>query len=116
MFKALDTPGVERIDPTQRAHRLPPLASAGAARFRQQRVLGLGFLRGLLTPRHLQAAGLEPAAFWADVQARCAAATPGQLTGTHDWALLHFRRGADGTKTRLSSCPVQAIGCSAPVH
>ena len=113
LFKALDTPGVERVDPTQREHALPPLASAGAALYRQQRVLGLGFLRGLLTPRHLEAAGLDTDAFWADAQARCAAATPAQLMGRHDWALLHFRRGARGAPTRLSACPVLDIGCAA---
>lgn len=116
LFRALDTPGVERVDPTQREVPLQPLASAGAALYRQQRVLGLGFLRGLLTPRHLEAAGLDANAFWADAQARCAAAMPGQLMGRHDWALLHFRRGARGAAPRLSACPVQDIGCSAPAE
>lgn len=117
LLRALDAPGVDRVDPTRRdtAHGpVQALGSAGAARFRQTRVLGPGFLRGLLTSSHLRGAGLDPAAFWADVQARCAAATPQQLTGTHDWALLHFQRGAGATRLRLSACPVQAIGWAAP--
>lgn len=114
LFRALDTPGVDRVDPTRRQHPVQPLASAGAALYRQTRVLGLGFLRGLLTERHLTAAGLDPAAFWADAEARCAVATAQQLTGTHDWALLHFQRGAKAGKTRLSACAVQTIGCLAP--
>ena len=39
------------------------------------------------------------------------------LVGTHDWALLHFRRGAGrAAPARAFGCPVQAIGCSAPVE
>ena len=114
LFRALDTPGVDRVDPTRRAQPLPPLASAGAALYRQTRVLGMGFLRGLLTERHLTAAGMDPVAFWADAQARCSAATTQQLMGTHDWALLHFRRGARKAKMRLAGLEVQAIACGAP--
>ena len=105
---------MDRVDPTRRVTPPPPLASAGAALYRQTRVLGMGFLRGLLTERHLTAAGLDPVAFWADAQARCAAATPQQLMGTHDWALLHFHRGARGGTVRLAGLEVQAIGCAAP--
>ena len=115
LFKALDTPDVDRIDPTQRAAPLAPLSSAGVALFSQQRPLGLGFARGLLSDRHLTDAGLQPAAFWADAQERCAAAKPAQLIGTHDWALLHFaRRPGRAAAAKVKACAVQAIGCSAP--
>jgi hypothetical protein len=74
----------------------------------------MGFLRGLLTPRHLQAAGLDAAAFWADAQARCDAASPGRLQGRHDWALLHFvRKPITAAEQRRARSPVQPIACSA---
>jgi ubiquinone/menaquinone biosynthesis C-methylase UbiE len=115
LFRALDTPDVQRIDPTQRQTPLRRMGSAGVSLFRQHRTLGLGFLRALLTPRHLTSAGLDPAGFWADAEARCAAAGPDALAGTHDWALLHFRRGGKPAgAVRVARCPVQAIDCSAP--
>ena len=94
---------------------LAPLVPAGVLRFRQQRPLGLGFLRGLLSERHLTDAGLDPAAFWADAERRCAGATAAQLQGTHDWALLHHaRRPGQARAFKVAACEVQAIGCSAP--
>ena len=115
LFKALDTPDVDRYDPTRRSAAAGRLASAGVALFRQQRPLGLGFARGLLSDRHLTDAGLQSAAFWAEAESRCAAAGPAQLTGTHDWALLHFaRRPGRAAAVKVRACAVQAIGCSAP--
>ena len=115
LFQALDTKGVERFDPTQNQQTLPGLHSAGKQLFRQQRVLGQGFLRGLLTPRHLQLAGLDEKAFWQDVQDRCSKARAEQLLGTHNWALLQFQRGGTAVRSaKAARAPVQAIGCSAP--
>lgn len=116
LLRALDTGGVERYDPTQRSHPLPGLLPAGLALFRQRRPLGLGFLRGLLTTRHLEAAGLEPGAFWRDARARCAGASASALSGTHDWALLHFRRRAgsagevQAARCRLHRLPFAPVG------
>ena len=115
LLRAIDSPGVERIDPSRPDTTLPPLASAGVSLYRQQRELGLGFLRGLLTARHLTDAGLEPATFWRDAQARCRSATADALAGTHDWALLHFARGAGrARRTRVSALPTRTIDCTAP--
>ena len=115
LLRAIDSRGVERIDPSRPDATLPPLASAGVSLYRQQRELGLGFLRGLLTARHLTDAGLEPATFWRDAQARCRSATADALAGTHDWALLHFARGAGrARRTRVSALPTRTIDCTAP--
>jgi SAM-dependent methyltransferase len=115
LLSAIDSRGVERIDPTRPDAALPPMRGAGLSLYRQKRELGMGFLRGLLTPRHLTDAGLEPAAFWRDAEVRCKAAEPGALTGTHDWALLHFARGKGRTRRlRVKALPTRAIGCAAP--
>lgn len=113
LLQALDTPDVDRVDSAPAA--AAPLAPAGLLRWRQRRVLGLGFLRALLSDRHLTDAGLAPADFWADVQRRVAAAPASDLMGTHDWALLHFARQT-GPAARVSAArvPVHEIGCSAP--
>jgi hypothetical protein len=117
LLRALDTQGVERFDPTRRQQPLAPLQSAGIARFRQARPLGMGFLRGLLTPRHLALAGLDAKAFWADAEARCGQARAAELIGTHDWALLHFQRGgAQGSRATTARSTVQTIGCGAPAE
>jgi SAM-dependent methyltransferase len=101
LFEALDAPDVQRIDPTQALLRpgvagLARIAAAGTRLFRQRRPFGVGYARGFLTPQHIAVTGQSTAAFWRDLDARCAAATPQQLMGTHHWAVLHFRRGADG--------------------
>jgi SAM-dependent methyltransferase len=115
LFQALDTVGIERIDPTQATHRLPAIQTAWLSMYRQHRPLGLGFLRGLLTARHLTEVGLDPAVFWRSAEARCRAAEPAELVGTHDWALIHFaRRPGPPVKVRAAATPVQVIGCSAP--
>lgn len=115
LLRAIDSRGVERIDPSRPDAALPPLASAGVSLYRQQRELGVGFLRGLLTARHLTDAGLEPATFWRDAQARCRSATADALAGTHDWALLHFARGTGrAQRVRVSALPARPITCAAP--
>jgi ubiquinone/menaquinone biosynthesis C-methylase UbiE len=116
LLQAIDSRSVERVDPTQADAMLPGLASTGVTLYRQQRELGLGFLRGLLTPRHLADAGLDPTDFWRDAQARCRGARADALIGTHDWALLHFARGAGrARRVAVKSLPVRTIGCTAPV-
>jgi hypothetical protein len=73
--------------------------------------MNVGFARAFLTPNHIAATGQTPAAFWKDLEARCVNATPAQMTGTYDWAVLHFRRG--GTRAALdslASCKVLDIG------
>lgn len=114
LLQGLQAVGVDRLDPIGGAAAREPLVAVGVQRFRQRRVLGEGFLRGLLTERHLQSAGLQPDAFWADATARCAAAPVGRLVGTHDWALLHFARGARPDARRVAAC--SDIGCTAPVE
>lgn len=115
LLQAVQSRGVDRVDPLRASTEADaePLRSQGVERFHQRRTLGLGFLQGLLTDRHLADAGLDPVRFWADAQARCAAATTRQLQGTHHWALLHFAR-APAAGGRAGRAVVQAIGCSAP--
>ena len=97
LLQALDSRQVERadvhevaVDSTERSRAA--LRPAGLALYEQRRPLDEGFVRALLTPQHLAAAGLEEAPFWAEVQARCAAASPRQLLGRHHWAVLHYAR------------------------
>jgi len=92
LFEALDTPDVERIDPARRSGPAPRIRPSNVSIFRQYRPLGAGFARALLTPTHIAATGSTPDAFWAEVEARTAAATPEQLAGRCDWALLQFHR------------------------
>jgi hypothetical protein len=65
----------------------------GRRRRRGGALLDRGFARAFLTPSHIAATSLTPDAFWKDVDARCAAATPDQFGGIRDWAVPHFRRG-----------------------
>ena len=115
LFDALDAPNVQRIDLAQQhntsggspAHIVP----AGISLYRQRRPMGVGFARAFLTPAHIATTGQTPAAFWQDLEARCVNATPEQVNGTYDWAVLHFRRG--GTRAALDalvSCKVVDIG------
>ena len=94
LFEALDAPDVQRIDPTQRwTGQATRIAPAGVSFFRQRRPFGPGFARAFLSPAHVAMTGQTPAAFWADVERRCAAASPDQALGFQDWAVLRFRRG-----------------------
>jgi len=47
----------------------------------------------LLTARHIAVTGQTPAAFWKDVEARCAGASAKDIEGTFNWAVLRFHRG-----------------------
>lgn len=122
LLQALDAGSVERADLLHlgrvggvAGHRLAP---QGITLFEQRRPMGLGFARALLTDAHLQAAGLEPGAFWQDAQARCAASSSAQREGTHRWALLHFARheapAGDGRHADARAQQERPIGCSAP--
>jgi predicted TPR repeat methyltransferase len=95
LFEALDARGVEHVD-LRHAHtdRGAPLGVAGAQLFAQPRPFDLGYLRGFLTPRHIERTGLSDADFWRDVHARCDGVPASRFMGTHRWAVLHFKRGA----------------------
>ncbi len=116
LFDALDAPDVHRIDLAQQwdatgGGASPRIVPAGVSFFRQRRPMGLGFARAFLTPQHIEVTGQAPSVFWKDVEARCAAATPEQLIGTYEWAVLHFRRGgARAELLPLESCAVTEIG------
>jgi len=97
LFEALDAPQVQRVDPAQQrgADALAQrIGTGGRWLFRQRRPFDAGYARGFLTPAHIAGLGQAPGAFWADVEARCTAASPAQLLGTQHWAVLEFRRGA----------------------
>lgn len=112
LLQAVQAPGVDRIAIDRRPAGAP-LGTAGLWRWRQTRSFGPGFLQALLSDRHLLDAGLEPAAFWADVKQRCAGLPERRLQGTQHWALLHFARGSDGA-CDARRVRVRRIGCAAP--
>jgi SAM-dependent methyltransferase len=115
LFEALDAPDVHRHDPTQRfaADAQAPSARVVPAQvsfFRQRRPFDLGYARAFLSDEHIKPTGKTPQQFWADVEARCAAATPQQQEGHIDWAVLHFRRaGAPGLPADFGACEVTPI-------
>jgi ubiquinone/menaquinone biosynthesis C-methylase UbiE len=119
LFDALDAPDVQRIDLAQQwaapgVGATPRIVPAGVSLFRQRRPFGVGFARAFLTNRHIELAGLTPEAFWQDIEARCATATPETLAGTQNWAVLHFRRGGTPMESRpLEQCDVVEIGYQA---
>jgi 2-polyprenyl-3-methyl-5-hydroxy-6-metoxy-1,4-benzoquinol methylase len=119
LFDALDSPDVDRIDLARQSAAAgdashPRIAPADVSLFRQRRPMGLGYARAFLTPKHIEVTGQAPAAFWKDVEARCAAA-PELVTGTVDWAVLHFRRGgAPDELPPLESSKVVEIGYDGP--
>jgi 2-polyprenyl-3-methyl-5-hydroxy-6-metoxy-1,4-benzoquinol methylase len=119
LFEALDAPDVHRHDPTQHfgAEEGGPPARVVPAKvsfFRQRRPFDLGYARAFLSDEHIRPTGLTPEQFWADAEARCAAATPQQLEGHFDWAVLHFRRGgAPGVPADFAQCPVGALSWEA---
>lgn len=90
LFEALNTG-----DPDSGEGGEEPIVPAGLHLFRQTRPLGLGYARASLSPRDVAATGMDPRAFWADLDLRCVMATRRQLLGVHDWAVLHFRRGGE---------------------
>jgi 2-polyprenyl-3-methyl-5-hydroxy-6-metoxy-1,4-benzoquinol methylase len=116
LFDALDAPEVQRVDHTQRlegdrAGPVQRIVPAGVTFFRQRRPFGLGYARGFLTPQHIEVSGQTEESFWKDLEARCTAAMPEQMLGTHQWAVLHFRRGgARVAAQKLAKLPVRDIG------
>jgi SAM-dependent methyltransferase len=111
LFQALDARGVEHVD-LRHAHagEAAPLGVAGAQLFAQQRPFDAGCAKGFLTPRHIERTGMGEAAFWRDLQARCAGQPPERFMGTHHWAVLHFKRGAP-----QGALPLLASACPAPI-
>ncbi|MFO1079997.1 MAG: class I SAM-dependent methyltransferase [Reyranellaceae bacterium] len=114
LFEALDSPDVQRMDVGRHGRASEGTADqrivpAGVALFRQRRPFDMGYVRGFLTPQHVAATGQTLEAFLAGLQAGCAAATPAQMIGTHDWAVLHFRRGGPraGARALKSAIPVE---------
>lgn len=112
LFQALDARGVEHVD-LRHAHTgaAAPLGVAGAQLFAQQRPFDAGYAKGFLTPRHIERTGMGEAAFWRDLQARCAGQPPERFMGTHHWAVLHFKRGAP-----QGALPLLASACPAPIE
>ncbi|MFC3594524.1 class I SAM-dependent methyltransferase [Novosphingobium piscinae] len=94
LFGALDAPDVERHDPAHARAGSTPIAGAGISLFRQERPMGEGFARAFLSDRHIAVLGQTADAVQRDIAERCSVATPDQLMGAMDWAVLHFRRGA----------------------
>lgn len=92
LFEALDAPDVQRVDLAAQGGgaRVVP---TGVSLFTQRRAFDLGYARAFLTPQHIEAAGLTPAAFWREIESRCAAASPEALVGSQHWAVLQFQRG-----------------------
>jgi 2-polyprenyl-3-methyl-5-hydroxy-6-metoxy-1,4-benzoquinol methylase len=114
LFEALDAPDVQRRDLTHQQALVDGGAPArigpkDARLFRQRRPLDVGFARAFLTPQHVAATGQAPEAFWHDLERRCANATPEQLLGRYDWAVLQF--GRDQT-----SAPVAPLNVAATIE
>lgn len=111
LFQALDARGVEHVD-LRHAHtaQTSPLGVAGAQLFAQERPFDMGFAKGFLTSRHIERTGMGEAAFWRDLQARCAGQPPERFMGTHHWAVLHFKRGV-----AQAALPLLASVCPAPL-
>jgi SAM-dependent methyltransferase len=119
LFDALDAPEVQRTDPTHSRHTTggenQRIAPSGVTLYRQPRPLGPGFARGFFTPAHIAVTGLTPAAFWHDLEARCAAVPAAACLGVQHWAVLHFQRGASGgVPASLRDLPVQDIAFDGP--
>ncbi|MEJ8834902.1 class I SAM-dependent methyltransferase [Ramlibacter sp. AN1133] len=119
LFEALDAPDVQRHDVAQRvadeAGAAARVVPAKVSFFRQRRPFDLGYARAFLSEQHIRSTGREPGPFWAEVEARCAAATPQQLEGQFDWAVLHFRRGGvPGVPADFSACGATDIAWERP--
>lgn len=113
LLQAVQAPGIDRVAVERREAAAEPVVPAGGRRFRQRRPMGAGFVQALLSDRHIEDAGFDPAAFRADVRLRCAGVPRGRLMGTQHWVLLHYARGAtrafDARRARA-----KPIGCTAP--
>ncbi|HET8744965.1 MAG TPA: class I SAM-dependent methyltransferase [Ramlibacter sp.] len=116
LFEALDAPDVQRHDPTQRfgaegGAPPPRVVPSQVSFFRQRRPFDIGYARAFLSDEHIRPTGLTPGQFWAEAEARCAAATPQQLEGHFDWGVLHFcRGGAPGVPADFTQCAVAPLG------
>ncbi len=110
---------MQRIDPARRfaavAGEVARIAGARTALFCQRRSMGIGFARAFMTPRHVEASGLEPLVFWRQLEAGCAHATADALIATQHWAVLHFRRGSATFDDASLDDAATDIGCTAPV-
>lgn len=115
LIDGLQSPGVDRMAAPDAEARLPALRPKAPERFVQPRTLGPGFVRALFTDAHLQAAGLEPQAVWADVDARGARATQTQLAGRIHWAVLPFVRDGRRAATAFPTT-ARTLSCEAPVE
>lgn len=92
-----------------------PIVPAGLKLFRQTRPYGVGYARAFMSPRHIELTGQDGAAFWPDVEARCAAAPAQARLGIQDWAVLEFRRGGGRwAPPAEGGLPVTEIGWSGP--
>lgn len=112
LFDALDTPDVDRIDPTHvRRSDRKPIVPRSVTMFRQERPIGEGFARAFLSDAHIAATSQSPENFWAELSARCKAASEDDLGGAQEWALLHFGRGDDRMASfDLANHPIIEIG------
>ena len=123
LFEALHAPDVQRIDPTQPARDADggivwPIVPAAVSFFRQQRPFDLGYARAFLTPRHVEATGMAPEAFWSMLEQRAAGASAADFAGHMDWAVLHFRRGGAPAvlPADLATLPVQPLAWDPPAE
>jgi SAM-dependent methyltransferase len=91
-----------------------PIVPAGLHLFRQTRPFGLGYARAFMSPREIAATGVEPRAFWSDLDLRCVMATRRQLLGVQDWAVLHFRRGGEPWTEGQDLAPAAEIDWTGP--
>jgi SAM-dependent methyltransferase len=95
LFAGLQAPA-DRHDPLQPPAGLPAVGAAGLQLFHQPRPIDAGFARAFLSDAHIAATGLPTDQVWQRIAAECAAAPAGALTGSMQWAALHFARGAAG--------------------
>lgn len=96
LFAALDAPDVQRHDPGHARVGLLPVRGAGLTLYRQPRPMDEGFARAFLSDAHIAVTGLDPVQVRQRIAADCGNASYEVLQGSMDWAVLHFRRGAQG--------------------
>ena len=116
LLEAIDSPDVERIDPTRSwlgtAGPPEPIVPAGLSLFRQRRPLGAGYVKAFMSPRHIEMAGSTPKAFWNAVDVALANAAPAACEGEQHWAVLQFRRGGPRWEATKGRPPIVDIGWS----
>ena len=119
LLEAIDSPDVERIDPTRSWAGVEGAAPesiipAGLSLFRQTRPLGAGYVRAFMSPRHIEMTGLAADDFWERVDRGCAQSSPDARLGVQDWAVLQFRRGGPRWNAPDGPLTVAGIGWSGP--